>query len=117
MKRKALVGTITAVCIVLLVVAGVMLAKPKPAPPVHPPPQLAVNQPKFLNNQTMVISGKTDPGVTVIVDESSVPVNKDGAFSVTLSGAKVSSRIMRVTAVDSSGAENVVELDIIPPGT
>ncbi len=115
MMKKVLTGTIIAACILLLVLTGVVLLRPKPARPVHPPPQLAVNQPKFLNKQTMVISGKTDPGVTVMVDDSPVSVNNDGSFSVTLSGDKVSSRIMRVTAIDTSGAENVMELDIIPP--
>lgn len=111
-KKKWLIGS---VC-VLAIVAGIVVHFSKHTPqPALQPPYLQVNDPKYTNNNTMIISGRTSPGAGVLVGSTEVHVQKDGSFSVTLGSSAVNSSILRVVASAPDGLENVDELDIIPP--
>ncbi|MDA8441355.1 MAG: hypothetical protein M0Z55_03170 [Peptococcaceae bacterium] len=90
------------------------MLRPKPIIVKPTPPSLHLADPKYVNNTTMVISGSTDPGATLLINGVSVAVQADGTFTQTYKGTIVS-QIMRVEAISTAGVEDVADLDIIPP--
>lgn len=73
-------------------------------------PSLAVSSPAaatITNNPHVTIAGTTDPGATVKVNGTSIPVASDGSFSDPLTLAD-GTYTFRVTATDAAGLETIV---------
>lgn len=107
-------ATITIACIFLLLVAYILFQYRY----VFLNPPLAVISPKegdVVSSQTVTIFGKTDPNVTLYVNNDLVNLERDGSFkkSLDLFSGKAT---IRVKAVNRFGKETSVErqIEIIP---
>jgi len=77
-------------------------------------PELILNTPQWINQQTVSISGTTDKGVSLLVEAVRNKVNDDGTFTVILSGKDASSRIVRFEVISNSGERTIREVDLTP---
>jgi len=106
MNKKVLIST-SIVIFILVVVALIPLFK---LGPFHQPPSLTLDEPKY-EAKSVIISGKTDPGLSVFFDGVPVQVSTIGSFSSTVAG---DSRILTVVAVDKNGARTTKDVNIVP---
>lgn len=113
-KRKVIFISSTVILVLCIVIAAAVKLTPHQSTPVHQPPQLTVSEPKAINTQTLVVTGKSDPGDSVFVDGVKISPKADGSFELTLTGSQTASRIMRIVAANQ-WYETVSDVDIIPP--
>lgn len=80
-------------------------------------PKLEIASPKdgdSTNNSSINISGQTDPGNSVNINDRLAIVDKDGKFSYSLDLTKGENKI-KITAVDPAGGSTSKELKITTP--
>ena len=70
------------------------------------PPDLVVNRPQVIGN-TVIVSGKTEPGATVTVAGEPADVDATGVFRKVISVGGEGLRVITIRAVNSVGLETV----------
>jgi hypothetical protein len=80
------------------------------------PPFLAVTDPQLRKGElymdTILISGETEPGATVYINNSEVSVDRRGAFSLELKNQLEGRRVITVKAVGENGGIAFVQKDV-----
>jgi hypothetical protein len=70
------------------------------------PPDLVVNRPQVIGN-TVIVSGKTEPGATVTVAGEPADVDATGVFRKVISVGGEGLRVITIRAVNSAGLDTV----------
>jgi hypothetical protein len=71
------------------------------------PPRLALKPPNHWGDQYYIISGTTEPGGTVFVNEEEVDVQSNGSFLKLVAFPKVGRNVVVIKAVDPAGNQTV----------
>jgi hypothetical protein len=76
------------------------------------PPELVVNRPQVIGN-TVIVSGKTEPGATVTVAGEPADVDAAGVFRKVISVGGDGLRVITIRAVNSAGFETVKKESVL----
>src|SRR6185503_11599494 len=71
------------------------------------PPKLVMKQPFHVGGQYYTISGTTEPGATVFINDEEVDVESSGAFQKLVGFNKVGRNAVVIKAVDPAGNQKV----------
>lgn len=71
------------------------------------PPRLQLRAPLFLGGNFFTISGTTEPGATVFVNDEEADVNSDGTFQKVTTVSKIGQNNVVVKAVDAAGNQAI----------
>lgn len=76
------------------------------------PPEILLNVPLVTNQQTYVMRGSVDPGSTLTINETVVPVAGDGSFQQSVSLTEGKATVVKAAATDAAGnrSEKTVSL-------
>jgi hypothetical protein len=76
------------------------------------PPDLVVNRPQVIGN-TVIVSGKTEPGATVTVAGEPADVDATGVFRKVISVGGEGLRVITIRAVNSAGLETLKKESVL----
>jgi len=76
-------------------------------------PKLTLNRPFSLGGQFFTISGTTEAGASVFINDEEADVDSNGAFTKVISVAKVGRNDVVVKAVDASGNQEVQSQTVV----
>jgi hypothetical protein len=77
------------------------------------PPKLVMKKPFLIGSQFYIISGTTEPGATVFVNDEEADVDSKGGFQKLVSLEKLGQNTIVIKAVNASGATNVQNQTVI----
>src|SRR5436190_255303 len=77
------------------------------------PPKLVMKKPFLIGSQFYIISGTTDPGATVFVNDEEADVDSKGGFQKLVSLDKLGQNTIVIKAVNAAGATNVQNQTVI----
>ncbi len=76
------------------------------------PPELVVNRPQVIGN-TVIVSGKTEPGATVTVAGEPADVDSTGVFRKVISVGGEGLRVITIRAINSVGLDTVKKESVL----
>ena len=77
------------------------------------PPRLILNRPFFIGSQFYTISGTTEPGATVFINDEEVDVNSKGEFQKLIGFGKLGPNTVVIKAADAAGNTTVKNQTVI----